>query len=90
CLVTSPPQAAVVSWEFSHNQEGITVMTQEEKVKFLLTQACHLMQPYSPNSHPESKAYLIRFNEYYDFVEARLDEKLSKPVNYPDRSKSAD
>ncbi|HGE8382309.1 hypothetical protein ACTVKI_11415 [Serratia marcescens] len=22
CLVTSPPQAAVVSWEFSHSQEG--------------------------------------------------------------------
>ena len=27
CLVTSPPQAAVVSWEFSHNQEGKLMST---------------------------------------------------------------
>lgn len=25
-LVTSPPQAAVVSWEFSHNQEGFHML----------------------------------------------------------------
>ncbi|EPR6404850.1 ECs1072 family phage-associated protein, partial [Yersinia enterocolitica] len=31
CLVTSPPQAAVVSWEFSHNQEGIAMSVISER-----------------------------------------------------------
>lgn len=60
-------------------------MTHEEKVKFLLAQTCTLISHRNTN-YPEQGTYPATFDRFYDFLEEQLDKRLSKPLDYPDRS----
>jgi hypothetical protein len=76
CLVTSPPQAAVLSWEFSHNQEGKT-MTHEEKVLYLFKLSVETSVAYKTASIGRSSTTLEETIEnVYAKYERLLDEKL--------------